>query len=217
VTAGPTVEDLDPVRFISNRSTGKMGFAIAERARARGAAVTLIAGPVDLATPAGVRRVDVRTAASMGVALAGVLGQDLSGADALVMAAAVADYGPLRVSPTKIKKDKDRLTVELEKTSDLLGEIGKKRRGRAPVLVGFALETGSDRALVEYARRKLSHKKVDLLVANNAAEGLGGPNNRAVLVTANAVQRLSSMAKTDLADQIQDRVRDLARARGRRC
>jgi phosphopantothenoylcysteine decarboxylase/phosphopantothenate--cysteine ligase len=217
VTAGPTVEDLDPVRFISNRSTGKMGFSIADRARARGAEVTLIAGPVEMATPFGVRRIDVRSAASMGAALAGVLGPDLSGADALVMAAAVADYSPVRVSATKIKKDKDRLAVELEKTPDLIGEIGKKRRGRSPVLVGFALETGSERKLAQYAKRKLSEKKVDLIVANDAADGLGGPDNRAVLVAAESVQRLAPMPKPDLADRILDRVRDLSRARSRRC
>lgn len=217
VTAGPTVEDLDPVRFISNRSTGTMGFAIAERARARGADVTLIAGPVGLAAPVGVKRIDVRSAASMGAALAGALGPDLSGADALVMAAAVADYSPLTVAPTKIKKDKGRLTVDLEKTPDLLGEIGKKRRGRAPVLVGFALETASDRKLVEYAKRKLSDKKVDLIVANAAVDSLGGPNNRAVLVTKDSAKALPSMHKRDLADRILDRVRDLCRARGARC
>jgi phosphopantothenoylcysteine decarboxylase / phosphopantothenate---cysteine ligase len=217
VTAGPTVEDLDPVRFLSNRSTGRMGFAIAERARARGADVTLITGPVDLATPAGVRRLHVRSAASMGAALAGALGPDLSGADALVMAAAVADYSPLRVSATKIKKDEGRLSVELEKTPDLLGEIGKKRRGRAPVLVGFALETGSDRELIEYAKRKLSQKKVDLVVANSVADGIGGPDNRAVLVSSGSVQPLASMAKRDLADRILDRVRDLSPVRSPRC
>jgi phosphopantothenoylcysteine decarboxylase/phosphopantothenate--cysteine ligase len=217
VTAGPTVEDLDPVRFLSNRSTGTMGFAIAARARARGADVTLISGPVDLATPSGVRRMDVRSAASMGTALAGVLGPDLLGADALVMAAAVADYRPLTVAPTKIKKDKGRLTVELSKTPDLLGEIGKKRRGRTPVLVGFALETASDRELLEYAKRKLSQKKVDLIVANATVDGLGGPDNRAVLVTKDSAKPLPTMAKLDLADRILDRVRDLSRARGPRC
>jgi phosphopantothenoylcysteine decarboxylase / phosphopantothenate---cysteine ligase len=217
VTAGPTVEDLDPVRFISNRSSGRMGFAVAERARARGANVTLVAGPVDLPTPAAVRRIDVRSAAQMRSALDEALGQDLSRADALVMAAAVADYGPLVVEPAKIKKDGDRLVVELRKTPDLLGEIGARRRGAAPLLVGFALETGSEKDLVEYATRKLSHKKVDLIVANDAADGLGGPDNRAVLVTKDSAEPLPAMTKLDLADRILDRVRDLLPARGAGC
>jgi phosphopantothenoylcysteine decarboxylase/phosphopantothenate--cysteine ligase len=139
VTAGPTLEDLDPVRFVGNRSTGKMGFACAERAAARGAEVTLLAGPVTLATPHGVKRVDVRGAVAMQAALWQALGTDLSRADALVMAAAVADHRPTEISATKLKKKGDeRVTLELVKNPDLLAEIGAARRGRRPVLVGFA-------------------------------------------------------------------------------
>jgi phosphopantothenoylcysteine decarboxylase/phosphopantothenate--cysteine ligase len=132
------------------------------------------------------------------------------------MAAAVADYGPLRVEPKKIKKAGERLVVELGRTPDLLGEIGKRRRGRSPVLVGFALETGTDKELVAYAKRKLAEKKVDLVVANDAKDGLERPDNRAVLVTAGAVEPLRTMSKIDLADGILDRVRALAVVRRRR-
>ena len=113
VTAGPTLEDVDPVRFLGNRSTGKMGFAVAERAAARGAEVTLISGPVMLATPEGVTRKDVRGALEMRAALWGALGEDLAGADALVMAAAVADYRPAETSATKVKKEGEKASLAL--------------------------------------------------------------------------------------------------------
>src|SRR5580704_16484073 len=131
VTAGPTLEDIDPVRFLGNRSTGKMGFAVAERAAARGAEVTLIAGPVTLPTPPGVRRVDVRGALEMRAALWTALGQDLSGADALVMAAAVADHRPAEVAASKIKKGDAGAAIELVKNPDLLREVGAARESRA--------------------------------------------------------------------------------------
>src|SRR5580692_4104355 len=123
VTAGPTLEDVDPVRFLGNRSTGKMGFAIAERAAARGAEVTLVAGPVSLPTPHGVKRVDVRGAVTMRQALWQAMGLDLSRADALVMAAAVADHRPAETSASKIKKGDDRVTLELVKNPDLIAEV----------------------------------------------------------------------------------------------
>jgi phosphopantothenoylcysteine decarboxylase / phosphopantothenate---cysteine ligase len=209
VTAGPTLEDVDPVRFLGNRSSGKMGFALAERAAARGADVTLIAGPVNLPTPRGaVRRVDVRSALDMRAAIWDALGRDLARADALVMAAAVADHRPADVSPTKIKKS-ERASIELVKNPDLLGEVGNARTGQRPVLVGFAVETASGDALVAYARRKLDDKRVDLVVANEAAAAFGRDDNRAVLVTHDAAEALPAASKGAVADVVWDRVKQL--------
>jgi phosphopantothenoylcysteine decarboxylase/phosphopantothenate--cysteine ligase len=209
VTAGPTVEDIDPVRFIGNRSSGKMGFALAERAAARGAEVTLVAGPVGLSTPPGVRRIDVRGALAMRDALWQVLGPDLGGVDALVMAAAVADYRPAAPSPHKLKKAGERTAIDLVRTPDLLGEVGARRRGKHPVLVGFAVETEGPDALVAYARRKLVEKSVDLVVANDALESFGKDDDRATIVSADAAEPLPTMAKAALADVVLDRVRAL--------
>jgi phosphopantothenoylcysteine decarboxylase/phosphopantothenate--cysteine ligase len=214
VTAGPTVEDLDPVRFLSNRSSGRMGFAIAERASRRGAVVTLVAGPVELATPHGVARVDVRSALEMKAALATAMGPDLGAADVLVMAAAVSDYAPRERHPTKIKKSSDQVSIELAKNPDLLADIGKARKGARPILVGFAVETAEPEALVAYAREKLVEKRIDLVVANPAGEAFGGDTNRATFVTDATALPLSSMTKMDLADRILDQVRSLAVARG---
>jgi phosphopantothenoylcysteine decarboxylase/phosphopantothenate--cysteine ligase len=209
VTAGPTLEDIDPVRFIGNRSTGKMGFAVAARAAARGAQVTLVAGPVTLSTPAGVLRVDVRSAVQMGEALLEVLGKDLSRADALVMAAAVADHRPAVRGTKKIKKAEHASTIELLKNPDLLGEIGQTRAANKPILVGFAVETEGGDALVAYARRKLTEKRVDLVVANSADESFGREDDRATLVTKGAADVLPVMSKPALADVILDRVKRL--------
>jgi phosphopantothenoylcysteine decarboxylase/phosphopantothenate--cysteine ligase len=207
VTAGPTVEDLDPVRFLGNRSTGKMGFAIAERAALRGAEVTLVAGPVALATPHGAKRVDVRGALAMQAALANALGPDLAGADALVMTAAVADYRPADVSPTKRKRTAEPLALELVPNPDLLAEIGATRGARrAPALVGFAVETASDECVVAYARQKLENKRVDLVVANHAADAFGKDDNRATLVDRDGAEPLGTLPKPALADRILDRV-----------
>jgi phosphopantothenoylcysteine decarboxylase/phosphopantothenate--cysteine ligase len=209
VTAGPTLEDVDPVRFLGNRSTGKMGFAIAERAAARGAEVTLVAGPVSLPTPHGVKRVDVRGAVTMRQALWQAMGLDLSRADALVMAAAVADHRPAETSASKIKKGDERVTLELVKNPDLLAEVGAARAGKRPVLVGFALETERGEALVAYARRKLKDKRVDLVVANEASESFGREDNLATLVGADEAQSLPSMSKLSLADIVLEKVRAL--------
>ena len=209
VTAGPTLEDVDPVRFLGNRSTGRMGFAIAERAAARGAEVTLVAGPVSLPTPHGVKRVDVRGAVTMRQALWQAMGLDLSRADALVMAAAVADHRPAETSASKIKKGDERITLELVKNPDLLAEVGAARAGKRPVLVGFALETERGEALVAYARRKLKDKRVDLVVANEASESFGREDNVATLVGADAAEALPSMSKASLADLVLAKVRAL--------
>jgi phosphopantothenoylcysteine decarboxylase/phosphopantothenate--cysteine ligase len=207
VTAGPTIEDIDPVRFLGNRSSGKMGFAVAERAAARGADVTLIAGPVSLSTPHGVQRVDVRSAASMRTALSHAMGVDLSRADALIMAAAVADHRPAEVSRTKTKKAGERISLDLVRNPDLLGEVGGARSGKHPVLVGFAVETHDGEALIASARGKLADKRVDIIVANQASESFGRDDNHATLVTADAAEPLPAQSKMSLADVLLDRVR----------
>jgi phosphopantothenoylcysteine decarboxylase/phosphopantothenate--cysteine ligase len=217
VTAGPTVEDIDPVRFIGNRSSGKMGFALAARAALRGALVTLVTGPVELPTPAGIRRVDVRSALDMKAALEQALGADLSGADALIMSAAVSDYRPVEKRPAKMKKSAEALSLSLVRNPDLLAEIGARRASAGasrPVLVGFAVETADDAGLVAYASDKLRDKRVDMVVANHADEAFGKSTNRATLVFDDSTQPLDPMSKADLADQILDRVRALCAAEG---
>lgn len=204
ITAGPTAEDLDPVRYLGNRSSGKMGFALAERAAVHGAKVTLIAGPVALSTPPGVRRVDVRSALAMRSALWQALRPDLSGADALIMAAAVADYRPAETHAAKLKRSAEPLKLELMPNPDLLAEIGEARKGGAPVLVGFALETDDEAKAILYARTKLATKKVDLMVANRAEESLGLSETRATLVTPRSAEPLPPLPKDDAADRILD-------------
>lgn len=198
VSAGPTVEDLDPVRFLSNRSSGRMGYAIAERAAQRGAEVTLVSGPVSLPPPAGCRLVPVRAAVEMRDAIlahATVL-------DAVVMTAAVADYRAASVHPQKLKKT-DTLTLTLVKNPDILAELGAQRSSPRPYLVGFALETEN---VLAYARDKLVRKRVDLIVANHASDGLGGDDNVATLVDARGDESLGKLTKRALADRIWDRV-----------
>ena len=211
VTAGPTVEDFDPVRFLGNRSTGKMGFAIAERAAARGAEVTLIAGPVNLATPFAVRRVDVRSALSMRNSLWQVMGSDLTSVDALIMSAAVADYRPAQEQTTKMKRENSALALDLVPNPDLLAEIGAARADRSPVLVGFAVETDTDDRVVAAALNKLEKKRVDLIVANHASDAFGKDDNRATLVARASTDALGVLSKRDLADRILDRVAALHR------
>lgn len=216
VTAGPTVEDIDPVRFIGNRSSGKMGFALAERAALRGATVTLVTGPVSLPTPPLVRRVDVRSALDMQQALSDTA--RAGACDAVLMAAAVGDYRPEHRSTTKMKrKERRTLTIPLVANPDLLAELGRARKGSSPALVGFALETGTDREIVAYARGKLREKKVDLVVANHASDSMGREDNRVLLVDSANVEVLPALPKRDVADRILDRLRTLlgsnARAR----
>ena len=206
VTAGPTVEDIDPVRFLGNRSSGKMGLAVAECAARRGAQVTLVAGAAPLAAARGVSRVDVRSADEMRAAVWEALGPDLSRADALIMAAAVADYRPAARSESKVKKAGERISIDLVKTPDILAEIGARRAGSRPILVGFAVETGDRDAILAYARRKLSEKKVDFVVANRAEDALGSEDNRATFVDGGTSEELPTMSKVRLADRILDRV-----------
>lgn len=161
VSAGPTFEDIDPVRFLGNRSSGKMGFALAAAAAAMGAQVTLVAGPVALATPAGVQRVDVRSAAQMREAVLAAL----PGQDAYLGAAAIADYTPAEVLPQKLKKAGETLTLTLVRTADVLAEVAA-HPSRPRLVVGFAAET---RDLEAYARDKLHRKGLDLIAANDVA------------------------------------------------
>lgn len=178
VTAGPTREHLDPVRFLSNRSTGKMGFAVAQAAAERGHAVTLVAGPVSLPTPDGVTRVDVVSARDMLAAVQRLLPQH----DAFVMSAAVADWRPRQTSDRKLKKSAMRPLLELEPNPDILKTVhpGKGRR----LFVGFAAETGDPLA---EAQRKLAAKGLDLIVANNVSlpdAGFAVDTNRVTFVSA---------------------------------
>jgi phosphopantothenoylcysteine decarboxylase/phosphopantothenate--cysteine ligase len=180
-----------------------MGFALAERARERGAEVTLIAGPVALSTPAGVKRVDIESALELRAALWQALGDDLGMADALVMAAAVADYRPRAPSQSKLARS-GPLTLELEPNPDLLAEVGQARKSERPVLIGFALETATDAAIVARARQKLTKKGVDLIVANHAAQSLGLDDTRVLLVESDGERDLGFRSKRDAADGIVD-------------
>jgi phosphopantothenoylcysteine decarboxylase / phosphopantothenate---cysteine ligase len=204
ISAGPTAEDIDPVRFISNRSSGKMGFALAERAAAHGARVTLIAGPVSLPTPAGVTRVDVRSALAMRGAIWQALKPDLSGADALIMTAAVADYRPAETHASKLKRGKAAIGLELVPNDDLLAEIGAARKSEYPVLVGFALETETDERLISAGRFKLAKKRVDLIVANHPDSSIGRDSISGSLVGVRAAEPFGPLSKRDAADRILD-------------
>jgi phosphopantothenoylcysteine decarboxylase / phosphopantothenate---cysteine ligase len=165
VTAGPTCEDLDPVRYLTNRSSGKMGYAVAEAAARRGAKVLLVSGPTSLEVPAGVERVSVRTAEEMHRAVTGRFAESTIA----ILAAAVADYRPVEKQPQKIKRSKASLTVQLEQTKDILAEVAKVKGER--LVVGFAAETDH---VAENARKKLTAKNADLIVANDvSAEGAG--------------------------------------------
>lgn len=200
VTAGGTREPIDPVRFISNRSSGKMGYALAQAAAVRGANVILVSAPVALLPPAGVRMVPIETARQMYEAVLNYFPQ----ADLVFKAAAVADYRPARASAQKIKKEAGALVLKLEKNPDILSELGR-RKGPYQVVVGFAAETED---LLANARRKLTAKNVDLLVANDVTApgaGFGEDTNIVKLVypDGEAVD-LPMMEKTALADLLLD-------------
>ena len=200
MTAGPTFEDLDPVRFLGNRSSGRMGIAVAAEAARQGADVTLILGPTSLEPPAGVRTVRVRSAREMHNAVTA----HRDNTDAVVMSAAVADYTPAGgPDADKVKKQDGAMTVALERTVDILADLGRWRAGRPyPVLVGFAAETT---AVLEYATRKREAKQVDLIVANDVgAPGAGFEvdTNIATFVTAAGVQAYPLEAKSVVAARI---------------
>ena len=207
VSAGPTYEDLDPVRYLGNRSSGRMGYAIAAEASRRGAHVVLVSGPTKLEAPAGVQIERVRSAHEMARAMTA----HQPGMDAIVMAAAVADYTPEDgAAAKKIGKTDAPLTMTFVRTPDILASLGRARGDAAtPILVGFAAETGDPR---ERARRKLASKQVDLIVANDVSRedaGFDTETNAAVLVSADEEVELPLQPKTQMAAAILDRVEQL--------
>jgi phosphopantothenoylcysteine decarboxylase/phosphopantothenate--cysteine ligase len=209
VTAGPTIEDLDPVRFIGNRSSGRMGFAIAVEAQARGAEVTLVAGPTVVAPPVVDDLVRVRSAAEMRAAVLSRAGV----ADLIVMAAAVADFTPVD-GPAREKLEKherqDGVTLTLARTADILAELGQRRGDRArPILVGFAAQSGPAEPA---ARRKLVSKRVDLIVANDVTApgaGFDHDTNRVTFVAPDGDESLPLLTKAEVAALLLDRIEAL--------
>jgi phosphopantothenoylcysteine decarboxylase/phosphopantothenate--cysteine ligase len=212
VTAGPTFEDLDAVRFLGNRSSGRMGFALAAEARRRGARVTLIAGPTSLEPPAVDALVRVRSAAEMHDAVM----RAAPAADVVVMAAAVADYAPAAPAAGKIAKGEGPLTLTLRRTADILEDLGAARHelgAATPLLVGFAAETDD---LLARARAKLSRKRIDLVVANDVSQadrGFEVTTNAVTLIDAAGQRDVPLQGKDRVAGHILDRVEELLHAR----
>ena len=201
VSAGPTCEDLDPVRYITNRSSGKMGYAVAEAAAKRGARVFLVSGPVNLETPAGVERIDVRTAEEMHRAVV----EQFAQASVAILAAAVADYRPVERRGEKIKKGVAPLAISLEPTTDILAAVARNKGEK--IVVGFAAETDH---VAEHARKKLASKNADLIVANDVtAEGAGFDRDTNVVTLFSRDGRdlaLPKMPKSEVAQRIMDEV-----------
>jgi phosphopantothenoylcysteine decarboxylase/phosphopantothenate--cysteine ligase len=212
VTAGPTCEDIDPVRYVGNRSSGRMGFALAAEARRRGATVTLVAGPTGIEPPAVDSLLRVRSAAQMHDAVM----RAAAAADAVIMAAAVADYTPETVVPQKIAKNDAPLTLTLQRTRDILADLGSMRAGLGtplPVLVGFAAETSD---AVRSAREKRVRKQVDLIVANDVSQpdrGFEAANNAVTIVGETGEQQVALQSKERVAAVILDAVERILRAR----
>ncbi|MGC2526433.1 MAG: bifunctional phosphopantothenoylcysteine decarboxylase/phosphopantothenate--cysteine ligase CoaBC [Candidatus Acidiferrum sp.] len=201
ITAGPTCEDLDPVRYLTNRSSGKMGYAVAEAAARRGAQVTRVSGPVSLESPAGVERVSVRTAEEMRSAVI----ERLPASTIAIFAAAVADYRPSEAHAEKIKRNKEPLTIHLDPTPDILAEAAQTKGDR--LIVGFAAETDH---VAENARKKLTAKNADLIVANDVtAEGAGFDHDTNIVTLFSRDGRdlaLPKLNKSDVAQRILDEV-----------
>ncbi|WP_311239130.1 MULTISPECIES: bifunctional phosphopantothenoylcysteine decarboxylase/phosphopantothenate--cysteine ligase CoaBC [unclassified Xanthomonas] len=196
ISAGPTFEDLDPVRYVGNRSSGKMGYALAAAAARQGAEVVLVSGPVHQVTPVGVQRIDVRSAAQMRDAVLGAFPADI-----YIGAAAVADYTPKRVVAQKIKKTGETLTLELVRTPDILSEVAAQT-GALKLVVGFAAETHD---VEHYARGKLAAKRLDLIIANQVGIVGGGfesDNNAATAYWQGGERAFPTSSKTELADQL---------------
>lgn len=204
ITAGATREAIDPVRFITNHSTGKMGYALAEEAAKRGAIVTLVSGKTDLALPKGVELITAETAAEMYEAVM----ERLSDMDIIIKAAAVADYRPQQIADEKIKKGEGELLLTLERTKDIAAEIGQRKRADQ-ILIGFSAETSN---LIENAKRKLANKNMDMIIANNilqAGAGFGGDTNIITIITrAGEEINIPLMSKRELAKIILDEVRE---------
>jgi phosphopantothenoylcysteine decarboxylase/phosphopantothenate--cysteine ligase len=201
ITAGPTQEALDPVRFITNRSSGKMGYALAQAAQLRGAKVVLVSGPVTLRVPQGVRLISVETAQQMRTAVMA----ELDEASIIIKTAAVADYYVAHVPAQKLKKTATRLSLEMDPTPDILAEVGQKKGDR--LLVGFAAETEN---LIEEARRKMTQKKCDMLVANLVnRKGLGFEsdfNEVDIITQTGQTVHAGPAEKTEIAERILDQV-----------
>lgn len=204
IGAGRTEEAIDPVRVLTNRSSGRMGFALAEAARDRGADVTVVAGPVSVPSPHGVAITPVTTAEQMLRAMQGAAPH----ADVVLMAAAVADYRPARVSKDKLKRSGDKLTLTLEPNADILASLGAAKPP-GQLVVGFALETNNG---VANARGKLVAKKADLIVLNAPQDGIGGDTNKVTLVEAGGARALPAASKREVAEEILDRVCELREA-----
>lgn len=202
VTAGPTQEDIDPVRYITNHSTGKMGYAIAKCAMERGADVTLVSGPVEIAPPMFVEVVNVKTAADMAEAVK-TRADDM---DIIIKSAAVADFRPAVVATEKIKKkDSSESVIELERTEDILSYLGANKK-QGQFICGFSMETEN---MLENSRAKLAKKNVDMIVANNlrtAGAGFGTDTNVVTLITADDAKELPIMTKAEVADAILDKI-----------
>lgn len=199
VTAGPTQESIDPVRYITNHSTGKMGYAIAKRAMLRGADVTLISGPVALNPVPFVKMVSVVTAQDMFEAVS----NSFSEQDILIKSAAVADYRPAVVSDEKVKKKDGDMAIALERTTDILGHVGENKKPEQ-IICGFSMETQN---MLENSRKKLKKKHLDLIVANNLKEkgaGFGTDTNRVTLISEKEEKSLELMSKEEVADEILD-------------
>jgi phosphopantothenoylcysteine decarboxylase/phosphopantothenate--cysteine ligase len=204
VSAGPTREYLDPVRFISNPSSGKMGYALAKAARMRGADVTLVSGKVNIKPPYGVKFVEVESARQMFEqinSLANVM-------DCIIMSSAVSDFTPSKTSPQKIKKTAEHLDIQLDRTTDILSSVAKNKGNK--IIVGFAAETEN---VERYAREKLKQKNMDMIVANNITEknsGFEADTNKVLIIFRDGtIDDLPLMRKSDLADVILDRISTL--------
>ncbi len=200
VTAGPTREKIDPVRFISNFSTGKMGYALAEAAQERGADVVLVSGPVSILPPKGVRVVNVESAAEMFAAVK----TEFDFADIVVKAAAVADYRPKKIASEKIKKTGENANIELERTDDILSWLGAHKKSQ--FLCGFSMETEH---LLENSRTKLKKKNLDMIVANSLCEkgaGFATDTNSVTLIFPEKEEKLELMSKIDVAHKIFDAI-----------
>ena len=201
VTAGPTIEAIDPVRYISNHSSGKMGYAIAKRAMLRGADVTLISGPVALNPVPFVKMVSVVTAQDMFEAVS----NSFSEQDILIKSAAVADYRPAVVSDEKVKKKDGDMAIALERTTDILGHVGEHKKPEQ-IICGFSMETEN---MLENSRKKLKKKNLDMIVANSLkveGAGFGGNTNVVTLITEDSEKELGKLTKEETADRILDQI-----------
>ncbi len=201
VTAGPTMEKIDPVRYISNHSTGKMGYAIARAAMMRGAEVTLVSGKTQLEPPMGVRTIDIVSAADMAEVVKGCAEKQ----DIIIKAAAVADYRPKYAADEKVKKKDEDLVIELERTEDILGYLGAHKR-KGQFLCGFSMETEH---MIENSRKKLEKKNLDLIVANNLKQsgaGFGTDTNIVTLLAKEETIELPIMSKEEVADKLLDHI-----------